>query len=275
VVKNVAGYDLGKLMSGSLGSLAAIVDVTFKLLPRPAASTTLVASYHDAATLATDVAAITASQLEPFALDVRADLAAAGGELLICFASSPLATDSQVAAARALLRGDTTVVVGPEQHAVWTGHIRKPWAVDGGSASGDTRPATSLDAGRVLPQANPPTTEPPAVVRLSWMPAKLAQVLADLRGVQRAAAAPLAISARAGLGTGLITLGGDAAAQAAAIATLRASREVGHVVVLRASRTLKPQVDVWGPPGPSAPMGRAFKQMFDPAGILGAGRAPV
>ena len=38
VVKNVAGYDLGKLVSGSHGTLAAIVDVTFKLLPIPLAS---------------------------------------------------------------------------------------------------------------------------------------------------------------------------------------------------------------------------------------------
>src|SRR5688572_18763091 len=123
VVKNVAGYDLGKLMSGSFGSLTAIVDVTFKLLPRPAASITLVASYQDAATLAADVAALTASQLEPFALDVRADLAAAGGELLICYASSPQATEAQVAATRALLRGRTTLAPGPEQHALWTDHI--------------------------------------------------------------------------------------------------------------------------------------------------------
>jgi glycolate oxidase FAD binding subunit len=279
VVKNVAGYDLGKLMSGSFGSLTAIVDVTFKLLPRPAASITLVASYQDAATLAADVAALTASQLEPFALDVRADLAAAGGELLICYASSPQATEAQVAATRALLRGRTTLAPGPEQHALWTDHIRAPWT--GGFASGETRApsappsATSLDAGRVVPPAHAPAMDPPAVIRLSWMPATLAQVLAELREVARAAAVPLTISGRAGLGTGLITLGGDAAAQAAAIATLRASREVGHVAVLRASRALKQLVDVWGPPHPSAPMGRAFKQMFDPAHILGAGRGPV
>src|SRR5688572_4980539 len=127
VVKNVAGYDLGKLMSGSFGSLAAIVDVTLKLLPRPAASTTLVTAYQDAATLAADVAALTGSQLEPFALDVRADVAAAGGQLLVCFASSPQATDTQVEATRVLLRGDTTLVTGPEQHALWTNHIRAPW----------------------------------------------------------------------------------------------------------------------------------------------------
>ena len=38
VVKNVAGYDLGRLISGSFGTLAAIETATFKLAPLPAAS---------------------------------------------------------------------------------------------------------------------------------------------------------------------------------------------------------------------------------------------
>ena len=57
-MKNVAGYDLGKLVSGSFGTLAAIVDATFKLVPLPPASATLVADYADADALARDVAAL-------------------------------------------------------------------------------------------------------------------------------------------------------------------------------------------------------------------------
>src|SRR5437867_10661307 len=52
VVKNVAGYDLGKLITGSFGSLAAIVSATFKLSPLPAASNTLWLDVPDAAALA-------------------------------------------------------------------------------------------------------------------------------------------------------------------------------------------------------------------------------
>src|SRR5687767_2754078 len=56
VVKNVAGYDLGKLVSGSHGTLAGIADVTFKLVPIPASSATLVAGYDDLAAFTRDVA---------------------------------------------------------------------------------------------------------------------------------------------------------------------------------------------------------------------------
>ena len=42
VVKNVTGYDLSKLICGSYGTLAALTEITFKVLPRPAESKTLV-----------------------------------------------------------------------------------------------------------------------------------------------------------------------------------------------------------------------------------------
>src|SRR5712691_7744396 len=78
VVKNVAGYDLSKLMAGSFGSLAAIVTATFKLSPLPAASRTLVATARDPEDLTRLVHDVMASQLEPIAFEIHLSQIARG-----------------------------------------------------------------------------------------------------------------------------------------------------------------------------------------------------
>ena len=42
VVKNVTGYDLSKLICGSYGTLVALTEITFKVLPRPEENKTLI-----------------------------------------------------------------------------------------------------------------------------------------------------------------------------------------------------------------------------------------
>src|SRR5437899_2460171 len=73
VVKNVAGYDLSKLVTGSFGRLAAILSATFKLAPLPRASKTLRVEAPDAAGLGQMVRTVMASQLGPiaFATQIR------------------------------------------------------------------------------------------------------------------------------------------------------------------------------------------------------------
>lgn len=245
VVKNVAGYDLGKLVTGSFGTLAAVVDATFKLLPVPHASATIQALYEEPATLATDARALAGTQVEPTAIDVRADESGAllRWSLLVRFASSPSAVEAQVDASRRLLRGRVDVVTGGDEQAIWRGQVHGPW-------SGD------------------------AVVRCSWLPDRLAQVL-DLLGDLRRTVGAVALVGRAGVGAGLVTLTGAEPALAAAVAAMRASSVLSHVVLLRGSHQLKAAVDVWGPPPESARAAAALKHMFDPAGILNAGRGPI
>jgi glycolate oxidase FAD binding subunit len=242
VVKNVAGYDLGKLVSGSFGTLAAIVDATFKLLPIPQASATLEATYSDGDVLARDVMQIWTSQLEPMAFDVMLD--AAEYRLRLLFASSPAAVTAQVESARRLLSMPSSMITDQQEIDVWNDQVRSPWAGTG------------------------------TVIRFGWPPARLAEITMLIKDVQQIAGS-VVMAGRVGCGAGLMRIDADARAQVAAVERLRSSVWVGNVVVLRADPGMKKHVDVWGPPASAIAAGRALKQMFDPAGILSAGRGPV
>ena len=67
VVKNVAGYDLGKLVCGSRGTLALIARISLRLHPLPSTTGTLVVETDDAPAV---VDALRRSTLQPSALDV-------------------------------------------------------------------------------------------------------------------------------------------------------------------------------------------------------------
>jgi hypothetical protein len=77
------------------------------------------------------------------------------------------------------------------------------------------------------------------------------------------------------IGAGFLRLEGDDTAVLAAIGDLRASGDVGHVVVLGADPRLKQQIDVWGPSTGTAEVARVLKRKFDPQNILNAGRGPI
>src|SRR5262249_38432728 len=72
VVKNVAGYDLARLLCGSFGSLAIITHATFKLAPAPPASTTVMVSAAQAGPLAELALAVAAAPLTPSAIEIEA-----------------------------------------------------------------------------------------------------------------------------------------------------------------------------------------------------------
>jgi glycolate oxidase FAD binding subunit len=98
VVKNVAGYDLGKLVCGSRGRLAFIGRVSLRLHPVPAATATVVVESDDVTGVA---AALLASQLVPSAVDVLHP-----GRVAVLFEGGGAAVAAQVAAMHALVGGE-------------------------------------------------------------------------------------------------------------------------------------------------------------------------
>lgn len=80
VVKNVAGYDLGKLYAGSLGTLGVITEAVWRLHPLPETCRWITMT-GDPAHAAAAIAAVRASQHDPVALEV--DRAAPGGAVTV------------------------------------------------------------------------------------------------------------------------------------------------------------------------------------------------
>jgi glycolate oxidase FAD binding subunit len=268
VVKNVAGYDLGKLLTGSFGALAAIISATFKLAPLPKASKTLLLDVDTRAAVARIVTAIMTSQLEPIAFEIAAPgaerpqrpqstqndavspgpgiPAASPFHVLLRFASLPAVVDAQVAQATDALSGCATamhVVDASAEETAWREHSDRVWSDD--------------DA---------------AIVRASWLPAHIEAMLAVLRG--SANGDDLTLVGRAAVGSGLIRVTGDDEAQVQTIEQLRASHAIGNVVIVRGSPALKSRVDVWGPDGGRGPLFESLKHAFDPNRVL-VGQGPL
>ena len=97
VVKNVAGYDLARLVCGSEGRLAFIARASFRLHPLPKAARTLVVETENASA---SVNALVRSQLQPSALDVLHP-----GRVAVLFEGSERAVAAQLDAARMLVGG--------------------------------------------------------------------------------------------------------------------------------------------------------------------------
>ncbi|MBM0239570.1 FAD-binding protein, partial [Micromonospora sp. ATA32] len=102
VVKNVAGYDIGKLVAGSYGTLGLITECAFRLHPLPAAAAYISRRVDDPAEAGRLAAAVRGAQLVPTALEV--DLPSRGGaEVTVLLEGTPAGVTARAATTRRLL----------------------------------------------------------------------------------------------------------------------------------------------------------------------------
>ncbi len=233
VVKNVAGYDVARLMTGSFGSLGLIASATFKLYPLAAASRTVVVELPSHAAAGHLVAGINASQLTPTAVEIQTPPLRA----LIRFESTTGSVDAQSAAAASLASSSGYIVDcldGDGEAREWRAHAERPWNGAG------------------------------SILKMTLLAADLAPAL---DAVERAAdGVPYEVVGRAGIGVVLVRLDADVRSQERAVAMLRSrvSRERGTVVVLRGDESLNASV----PDDPAHRVMNAVRRAFDPSGVL-------
>ncbi len=96
VVKNVAGYDLHKLMTGAFGTLGVIAEVTFRLHPLPVETRIWTVTSNDAVPIGALMMKVLDSRLSTRAMQMRSS--GEGNALDVQLASLPQALDNQIRA---------------------------------------------------------------------------------------------------------------------------------------------------------------------------------
>lgn len=245
VVKNVAGYDLSKLFTGSLGTLGLIATCNFRLHPRPEAARTVAVELPDTVSASEAAQAIVHAQLVPSALELH--WSDETRLLTVLFEGITPAVEAQAETADFLLR-----------------------------SFGETRTLSDEEANSLGPLTRPgaPGTEEVSI-KIGAPPAELTGILDSVLGTCSRRDITPRISGHAGTGVTFVALpGNDEEAQAGVIEELREIwvRSGGSVVVPRAPVSLKKRVEVWGPAGDHLGLSRRVKEKFDPRGVLNPGR---
>jgi len=253
VVKNVTGYDLCKLLAGSFGTLAALTDVTVKVLPAPEETrTVLVFGLADAAAIKALVAAL-GSVHEVSAAAHLPQVLAAGSAV-------PSVTAAAAAVTAVRVEGFPASVA---HRARALAALLAPLG-----AVGELGREDSLAFWREIRDVRPFAAEPGLCVwRVSVPPAS---------GPALAARVAAALETRAyyDWGGGLVWLGvapgGDAGA---AVVRAALAESGGNATLMRAPDPVRAAVAVFEPPAEGlARLSQRVKESFDPRGILNPGR---
>jgi glycolate oxidase FAD binding subunit len=117
VIKNVAGYDLAKLFTGSLGTLGLIVRIAVRLHPQPTATATVTGATDEPDRLGAAAVALAGQPLEADSLD--ADWRDGRGRLLLRFGGAAAEHQAEVAAERLAAAGLEQVETEGDDGELW------------------------------------------------------------------------------------------------------------------------------------------------------------
>jgi glycolate oxidase FAD binding subunit len=241
VVKNVAGYDLPKLVTGALGTLAVITRAVFRLHPLPRNAKTLSISGCTLEDMQRFILSVHDSKLAHTALQTR--IAQDAEPVVdILFEGTEAGIAAQEAQLRELARPASANEAAP---TVWAAP-QELW--------------NSASAARVT------------VAKITTLPASISRTVET---VQRAASSrktdwELAMQAT---GIGWLRLEGETENLHTVLSDLRFELEhSGGSLTLCHHPSEMPHLDAWGQPSDALPLMRAVKHQFDPKNTLNPGR---
>ena len=270
VVKNVAGYDLGKLYTGSFGTLGLIVEAVFRLHPRPASAAYITVDCAGPDEAYRAVAAGAGSELALSAIEIDRPARDQPVGVAVLVEGDPDGTAERAGLMSALLGAGARTRPSPPG---WWG-----WPPAGRGGSGGIGAAGGGTGG--------------TLVRIGFWAAGLPRVLRVIDGAALAAGLDPAVGGSAAAGVIYAALGPDAdpAAVAAFVSGLRAALARGDcdarpaaapvpdsppalasAVVVHSPPGARDLMDPWGPV-PSLPLMRAVKDQFDPGHRMAPGR---
>jgi glycolate oxidase FAD binding subunit len=253
VVKNVTGYDLPKLMAGSYGTLAALEEVTVKVLPRPEAVATV---------LFAGIAPEAAGRLMMAALGSPHEVS--GAAYLPPETAMPLALPLRPGTVALRVEGPTPSVAFRRDAL-----LREHGAVGEAQDLADSESiAFWRGIGEVAPLAG---LGERAVWRVSVAPARGAELGMH---IARSLDAAWFLDWGGGLLWAAVTEQGDAGSDVIRTAIRGADGQgTGHATLVKGSPALRRSVPVFEPaPAPLAALSRRVKEAFDPKHILNPGR---
>ena len=286
VVKNVTGYDLNKLYTGSLGTLGIIVEAAFKLVPLPAESGALMAVLPSMQTAVDSGSVLVKQVYAPQGLQVLNQSLAR--RLSQRINAHPSLSGSQrpetgqgECVALALFSGRAAAVRRKLRESA--GLLREKGGsqiaeVTGPLAAGLLRAVTDLGW--------EPDDLPHLTLRVNVAPSDTGKALGWMAGPNETDHAPQAapsVDIIADPGFGMVRMfvwpdgseGGAYDGQLAAfVSTVQglAKSIGGSAIVERAPLEFKRRVNVWGDSPEGTQIMTRIKQKFDPVGILNPGR---